>query len=317
MAITAAMVKELRESTGAGMMECKKALTETNGDMDAAVEFLRKNGIMKAEKKASRIAAEGLTRVVLKDDKTAAVVEVNSETDFVAKNEQFQNFVEAVAQQAVNSDAKDLESFMAEKWNADESKTVNDALIEITAVISEKLSIRRFEKVVATNGIVVPYVHGNGRISVIVEAETDVVNDNIKEAVKNVAMQVAALNPKYVATEDVSQEYRDHEKEILLAQALKENEELPEGKRKPQEIIEKMLVGRLNKELKEICLNEQVFVKAEDGKQTVGQYIAKVGKDNNANLSIKKFVRFETGEGIEKKNENFAEEVAKQAAGLN
>ena len=317
MAITAAMVKELRESTGAGMMECKKALTETNGDMDAAVEFLRKNGIMKAEKKASRIAAEGLTRVVLKDDKTAAVVEVNSETDFVAKNEQFQNFVEAVAQQAVNSDAKDLESFMAEKWNADESKTVNDALIEITAVISEKLSIRRFEKVVASNGIVVPYVHGNGRISVIVEAETDVVNDDIKEAVKNVAMQVAALNPKYVATEDVSQEYRDHEKEILLAQALKENEELPEGKRKPQEIIEKMLIGRLNKEFKEICLNDQVYVKAEDGKQSVGQYLAQVGKANNANLSIKRFVRFETGEGIEKKNENFAEEVAKQAAGLN
>ena len=317
MAITAAMVKELRESTGAGMMECKKALTETNGDMDAAVEFLRKNGIMKAEKKASRIAAEGLTRVVLKDDQTAAVVEVNSETDFVAQNDKFQSFVEAVAQQAVNSDAKDLDSFMAEKWNLDESKTVNDALVEITAVISEKLSIRRFEKVVASNGIVVPYVHGNGRISVVVEAETDVVNDNIKEAVKNVAMQVAALNPKYVATEDVSQEYRDHEKEILLAQAMKENEELPEGKRKPQEIIEKMLIGRLNKELKEICLNEQVFVKAEDGKQTVGQYIAKVGKDNNANLSIKKFVRFETGEGIEKKNENFAEEVAKQAAGLN
>ena len=317
MAITAAMVKELRESTGAGMMECKKALTETNGDMDAAVEFLRKNGIMKAEKKASRIAAEGLTRVVVKDDKTAAVVEVNSETDFVAKNEQFQSFVEAVAQQAVNSDAKDLESFMAEKWNLDESKTVNDALVEITAIISEKLSIRRFEKVVASNGIVVPYVHGNGRISVIVEADTDVVNDDIKEAVKNIAMQVAALNPKYVATEDVSQEYRDHEKEILLAQAMKENEELPEGKRKPQEIIEKMLIGRLNKELKEICLNEQVFVKAEDGKQTVGQYIAKVAKDNNANLSIKRFVRFETGEGIEKKNENFAEEVAKQAAGLN
>ena len=317
MAITAAMVKELRESTGAGMMECKKALTETNGDMDAAVEFLRKNGIMKAEKKASRIAAEGLTRIAVKDDKTAAVVEVNSETDFVAQNDKFQSFVEAVAQQAVNSDAKDLDSFMAEKWNLDESKTVNDALVEITAVISEKLSIRRFEKVVASNGIVVPYVHGNGRISVVVEAETDVVNDNIKEAVKNVAMQVAALNPKYVATEDVSQEYRDHEKEILLAQAMKENEELPEGKRKPQEIIEKMLIGRLNKELKEICLNEQVFVKAEDGKQTVGQYIAKVAKDNNANLSIKRFVRFETGEGIEKKNENFAEEVAKQAAGLN
>lgn len=317
MAITAAMVKELRESTGAGMMECKKALTETNGDMDAAVEFLRKNGIMKAEKKASRIAAEGLTKIAVKDDKTAAVVEVNSETDFVAQNEKFQAFVEAVANQAVNSDSKDMDSFMAEKWNEDASKTVSDALVEITAVISEKLSIRRFEKVVASNGIVVPYVHGNGRISVIVEADTDVVNDEIKNAVKNIAMQVAALNPKYVATEDVSQEYRDHEKEILLAQAMKENEELPEGKRKPQEIIEKMLIGRLNKELKEICLNEQVYVKAEDGKQTVGQYVAQVAKNNGANLSIKRFVRFETGEGIEKKSENFAEEVAKQAAGLN
>ena len=316
MAITAAMVKELRESTGAGMMECKKALTETNGDMDAAVEYLRKNGIMKAEKKASRIAAEGLTRIATKDDKTAAVVEVNSETDFVAQNEKFQSFVEAVATQAVNSDSKDLESFMAEKWNLDESKTVNDALVEITAVISEKLSIRRFEKVVAENGIVVPYVHGGGRISVLVEADTDVVNDDIKDAVKNVAMQVAALNPKFISSEDISEEYRNHEKEILLAQAMKENEELPEGKRKPQEIIEKMLIGRLNKEFKEICLNEQVYVKAEDGKQTVAQYLAQVGKNNNANLKIKKIVRFETGEGIEKKNENFAEEVAKQAGGL-
>ena len=317
MAITAAMVKELRESTGAGMMECKKALTETNGDMDAAVEYLRKNGIMKAEKKASRIAAEGLTRIAVKDDQTAAVVEVNSETDFVAQNEKFQAFVEAVATQAVNSDSADLDAFMAEKWNLDESKTVSDALVEITAVISEKLSIRRFEKVVASNGIVVPYVHGGGRISVIVEATTDVVNDEIKDAVKNVAMQVAALNPKFVSSEEISEEYRNHEKEILLAQAMKENEELPEGKRKPQEIIEKMLVGRLNKEFKEICLNDQVYVKAEDGKQSVGQYLAQVGKANGANLSIKRFVRFETGEGIEKKNENFAEEVAKQAAGLN
>ncbi len=317
MAITAAMVKELRESTGAGMMECKKALTETNGDMDAAVEYLRKNGIMKAEKKASRIAAEGLTRIAVKDDKTAAVVEVNSETDFVAQNDKFQSFVEAVAKQAVESDSKDLESFMAEKWNEDASKSVNDALVEITAVISEKLSIRRFEKVVAENGIVVPYVHGGGRISVLVEANTDVVNDEIKDAVKNVAMQVAALNPKFVSSEEISEEYRNHEKEILLAQAMKENEELPEGKRKPQEIIEKMLIGRLNKEFKEICLNDQVYVKAEDGKQTVGQYLAQVGKANSANLSIKRFVRFETGEGIEKKNENFAEEVAKQAGGLN
>ncbi len=316
MAITAAMVKELRESTGAGMMECKKALTETNGDMDAAVEYLRKNGIMKAEKKASRIAAEGLTRIAVKDDKTAAVVEVNSETDFVAQNEKFQAFVEAVAKQAVESDSKDMDAFMAEKWNEDASKTVNDALVEITAVISEKLSIRRFEKVVAENGIVVPYVHGGGRISVLVEADTDVVNDDIKDAVKNVAMQVAALSPKFVSSEEISEEYRNHEKEILLAQAMKENEELPEGKRKPQEIIEKMLIGRRNKEFKEICLNDQVYVKAEDGKQSVSQYIAQVAKANNANLKIKRFVRFETGEGIEKKNENFAEEVAKQAGQL-
>ena len=313
MAITAAMVKELRESTGAGMMDCKKALTETNGNMDEAVEYLRKNGQMKADKKASRIAAEGLTRIAVQDDTTAAVVEVNSETDFVAQNEKFQNYVEAVAEQAVKSDAKDMDAFLAEKWVKDPSKTVQEALVEITAVISEKISIRRFEKMVASHGVVVGYVHGGGRISVLVEADTDVVNDNIKEAMKNIAMQIAALSPKYIDMNDVPQEYRDHEKEILLAQALKENEELPEEKRKPQQIIEKMLIGRLQKELKEICLNEQVYVKAEDGKQTVAQYVAQVAKANGANLTVKRFTRFETGEGIEKRSENFAEEVAKQA----
>jgi elongation factor Ts len=312
-AITAAMVKELRESTGAGMMECKKALAASDGDMDAAVEFLRKNGQAKAEKKASRIAAEGLTAVAVKDEKTAAVVEVNSETDFVAKNEKFQAFVNAVATQAVNSDSQDLDSFMNEAWNEDSSKSVKEALVEITAVISEKIDIRRFEKLTASEGIVVPYVHGGGRISVLVEAKTDVVNDDIKEALHNVAMQVAALAPKYVDMNDVPEEYKEHEKEILLAQATKENEELPEEKRKPQQILEKMLVGRLNKQLKEICLNEQVYVKAEDGKQTVAQYIAQVAKANGADLSIKSFVRFETGEGIEKKQDNFAEEVMAQA----
>ena len=312
-AITAAMVKELRESTGAGMMECKKALAASDGDMDAAVEFLRKNGQARAEKKASRIAAEGLTAVAVKDEKTAAVVEVNSETDFVAKNEKFQAFVNAVATQAVNSDSQDLDSFMNEAWNEDSSKSVKEALVEITAVISEKIDIRRFEKLTASEGIVVPYVHGGGRISVLVEAKTDVVNDDIKEALHNVAMQVAALAPKYVDMNDVPEEYKEHEKEILLAQATKENEELPEEKRKPQQILEKMLVGRLNKQLKEICLNEQVYVKAEDGKQTVAQYIAQVAKANSADLSIKSFVRFETGEGIEKKQDNFAEEVMAQA----
>ncbi|MSS63735.1 translation elongation factor Ts [Velocimicrobium porci] len=306
MAITAAMVKELREMTGAGMMDCKKALNETNGDMEAAVEFLRKNGQAKAEKKAGRIAAEGLCKVIVKEDKTAAVVEVNSETDFVAKNEEFQNFVTAVAEQAINSEAKDMDAFLAENWNADASKTVKEALVEKIAVIGENLTIRRFEKVVAENGCVVSYTHGGGRIGVIVEADTDVVNDAIKEALTNVAMQVAALAPKYVSQADVSEEYKEHEKSILLEQAKNENPDKPEG------IIEKMIIGRLNKELKEICLLEQAYVKAEDGKQSVGKYLEQVAKENGANLTVKKFVRFETGEGIEKKEEDFAAEVAKQ-----
>ena len=311
--ITAAQVKELREMSGAGMMECKKALTETNGDMDAAMEFLRKNGQAKVEKKAGRIAAEGLTAVCVKDDHCAAVVEVNSETDFVAQNDKFKAFVAAVAKQASESDSKDLDGFMAEKWNENPAQTVQEALAEITLVISEKIDIRRFEKVVENNGIIVSYIHGGGRISVLVDAETGANNDAVKEALKNVAMQVAALNARYIAMDDVPEDFKEHEKEILLAQATKENEELPEGKRKPQEILEKMLVGRLNKELKEMCLMEQVYVKAEDGKQTVAQYLAQVAKDNGTTLKVKRIVRFETGEGIEKREENFAEEVAKQA----
>ena len=212
MAITAAMVKELREMTGAGMMDCKKALNETNGDMDAAIEFLRKNGQAKAEKKAGRIAAEGLCTVVVKDEKTAAVVEVNSETDFVAKNDTFKSFVEAVAVQAVESDAADMEAFLSEAWNEDSSKTVKDALVEKVAVIGENLNIRRFEKVTAENGCVVSYIHGGGRIGVIVEAETETVNDTVKEALTNIAMQIAALSPKYVSRDEISAEYIAHEK---------------------------------------------------------------------------------------------------------
>lgn len=306
--ITAAMVKELREATGAGMMDCKKALNETNGNMEEAVEFLRKNGQAKAEKKASRIAAEGICRIALDGDKVAAVVEVNSETDFVAKNEEFQKFVESVAQQAVKSDAAEIDAFLAENWMEDSSKTVKEALVEKIAVIGENLNIRRFQKVTAENGFVVSYVHGGGRIGVIVEAATDVVNDTIKEAMTNIAMQVAALNPKYVATADVSEEYKIHEQEIIKAQI----EQDPKMAGKPEKVIEGAIIGRLNKELKEVCLLEQVYVKAEDGKQTVAQYVAQVGKENNANLSIKSFVRFETGEGLEKKNEDFAAEVAAQ-----
>lgn len=308
MAITAAMVKELREMSGAGMMDCKKALNETNGDMDAAMEFLRKNGQAKAEKKAGRIAAEGLCKVVVKDDKVAAVVEVNSETDFVAKNEKFQNFVADVANQALASDAADIDAFMAESWNADASKTVKDILVEQIATIGENLNIRRFEKVTAENGCVVSYTHGGGRIGVIVEAATDVVNDAVKEALTNVAMQIAALSPKYVSTDEVSEEYKAHEKEILMAQIAND----PKMAGKPEKVIEGAVSGRLAKELKEVCLLEQVYVKAEDGKQSVGKYIEQVAKETGANLSVKKFVRFETGEGIEKKTEDFAAEVAAQ-----
>ena len=303
MAITASMVKELREMTGAGMMDCKKALNETNGDMDAAIEFLRKNGQAKAEKKAGRIAAEGIVKAVVKDDKVAAIVEVNSETDFVAKNEEFQGFVDAVVNQVADSDAADMDAFMAEAWEADTTKTVKDALVEKVAVIGENLNIRRFEKIV-TDGCVVDYIHGGGRIGVLIEAEADVVNDEIKKCLKNVAMQVAAMSPKYTSRAEVSQEYMDHEKEILLAAAKKENPE------KPENIIEKMIIGRLNKELKEICLLDQAYV--QDSDLTVAKYVEKVAKENNANVTVKRFVRFETGEGIEKKQEDFAAEVAAQ-----
>lgn len=311
MAITAGMVKELRELTGAGMMDCKKALNETNGNMEEAVEYLRKNGQAKAEKKAARIAAEGLCAVVVKDEKTAAVVEVNSETDFVAKNETFQAFVKAVANQAVNSDAADLDAFMEEAWIEDSTKTLKDALVEKVAVIGENLKIRRFEKVVASNGCVVSYVHGGGRIGVIVEADAAVVNDAVKEAMTNIAMQVAALNPKYVSRDEISAEYIAHEKEILLAQIMND----PKESQKPEKVINGMIEGRVSKELKEICLVDQVYVKAEDGKQTVAKYLEEVSKAAGTAVSVKRFVRFETGEGLEKKNEDFAAEVAAQMGG--
>ena len=306
MAVTASMVKELREMTGAGMMDCKKALTETNGDIDEAIEYLRKNGQAKAEKKAGRIAAEGIVMADVQDDKKAAIVEVNSETDFVAKNAEFQEFVKAVVDQALETEAADIDAFMAETWKADGTKTVKDALTEKISIIGENLNIRRFDKIV-TDGCVVSYIHGGGRIGVLVEADTDVVNDEIRHCLKNVAMQVAAMSPKYVSRGEVSQDYLDHEKEILLAQAKLENPN------KPDNIIEKIIIGRLNKELKEICLLDQVYV--QDSDLTVAKYVDKVAKENGANVTVKKFVRFETGEGLEKKNEDFAAEVAAQMAG--
>ena len=307
MAVTAAMVKELREMTGAGMMDCKKALAATDGDMDKAVEFLREKGLAGAAKKAGRIAAEGIVATKLAEDgKTAVVVEVNAETDFVAKNEKFQSYVADVAAQALASDAADMDAFMAEKWAKDESLTVAEALSSQISIIGENMKIRRFEKLTEANGFVASYIHAGGKIGVLVDVETDVVNDEIKEMAKNVAMQAAALKPLYTNRDEVDAEYIEKEKEILTVAAKNEK---PDANDK---IISGMVMGRINKELKEICLLDQVYVKAEDGKQSVAQYVAQVAKANNAKVTVKKFVRFETGEGLEKKEENFAEEVAKQ-----
>lgn len=310
MEITAAMVKQLREMTGAGVMNCKKALVETDGDFDKAIEVLREKGEATAVKKAGRIAAEGTVLAVVKEDKEAVIVEVNSETDFVAKNEKFRTFVADVAEQIFASSADSVEALSEEAWIKDSSKTVKEELVSQIAVIGENLSIRRFQKI-STDGIVVPYVHGGGRIGVLVEANADVVNDEVKEALRNIAMQIAALNPKYTSRDEVSEEFIAHEKEILLAQIKND----PKEASKPEKVIEGMISGRINKEMKEICLLDQVYVKAEDGKQSVAKYVEEVAKATGSNLSIKGFVRFETGEGIEKKEENFAEEVAKQMAG--
>ena len=309
MAITAAMVKELREISGAGMMDCKKALTATEGDMDKAMEFLREKGLATAQKKASRIAAEGIVMLkVAEDSKKAVAVEVNAETDFVAKNEKFQAYVAQVAEQALETEAADIDAFLAETWKFDTTKTVNEALAGQVAVIGENMKIRRFQKVEEENGFVASYTHMGGKIGVLVDVVTDVVNDEIKEMAKNVAMQIAALNPKYTNTSEVSEEYIAHEKEILMAQIQND----PKESQKPEKVIQGMISGRINKELKEICLLDQVYVKAEDGKQSVEKYVAEVAKANGANVTIKGFVRYETGEGIEKKEEDFAAEVAKQ-----
>ena len=309
MAVTAAMVKELRETTGAGMMDCKKALAATDGDMEKAVEFLREKGLAGAAKKAGRIAAEGIVDTAMSaDEKTAVVVEVNAETDFVAKNAKFQAYVADVAAQALASSAADLDSFMDEKWAKDTTLTVKEALSSQISIIGENMNIRRFAKVSEENGIVVSYIHAGGKIGVLVDVETDVINDAVKEMARNVAMQAAALKPTFTNRDEVSPEFIEHEKAILIAQIQND----PKEASKPEKVIQGMIQGRINKELKEFCLMDQVYVKAEDGKQSVSQYVASVAKANNAKINIKKFVRFETGEGLEKKEENFAEEVAKQ-----
>ena len=309
MAITAGMVKELREMTGAGMMDCKKALTEADGSMEKAVELLREKGLAASAKKAGRIASEGMVAVYLSDDnKIGAIVEVNSETDFVAKNQVFRDYVAAVAKQASETTAADMDAFFEEKWALDPQFTVKEALSQQVAVIGENLNIRRFEKYEKTQaGKLVSYIHGGGRIGVLIELACENEAEELVELGKNIAMQIAALNPKFITENDVPADFIAKETEILTVQAKND----PKNANKPDEIIEKMITGRLNKELKEVCLLEQEYFKGEN-KESVGKYVESVAKAEGCKLVVTKFIRFETGEGIEKKEEDFAAEVAAQ-----
>ena len=303
MAVTASMVKELREATGAGMMDCKKALTETDGDMEKAVDYLRENGLAKAAKKAGRVASEGLVRLSFKDDFTsAALIEVNSETDFVAKNEEFVGFVENLAAMVLSSDVSEVEDFMKLPYMSEGS--VQDALNNKIAKIGENMSIRRFAKFQTPGVKYAGYVHGGGNIGVIIGIKTEATGEEISVVGKDVAMQTASMKPQFVDESSIDPDYIEHEKQILMAQALNEG--------KPAEIVENMVTGRLKKELKETCLVEQKFVKNND--MSVKEYVDAVAKDLGKDMKVVEMLRFEVGEGIEKKEENFAEEVAKQMA---
>ncbi len=296
MAFTAKDVQSLREKTGVGMMDCKKALTEANGDMEKAVELLREKGLAAAAKKAGRIAAEGVVCSTVQGN-VGAVVEVNSETDFVAKNEDFVNFVEAVANTVIAENPADMDALMNAKL-AGSGETVQAALQDKILVIGENLKIRRFERY---EGVCASYVHGGGRIGVLVQFETDLGDKAEFEAYgKDIAMQIAAVGPQYVSREDVPAEVVDKEKEILTVQAMNEG--------KPQNIAEKMVAGRISKFYKEICLVDQPFVK--NGDQSVAEYTEATAKELGGSIKILRFTRFEKGEGLEKREDNFADEVA-------
>lgn len=300
MAVTASMVKELREMTGAGMMDCKKILVEADGNMDKAIELLREKGLAKAAKKAGRVAAQGLVKFAISEDGTkASMVEVNSETDFVAKNEEFIIFVEGLAKLALDNEAADLEAFSALPF---EGSTVKDVLTEKIAKIGENMNIRRFTRMDQTGVKYVGYLHGNGKIGVVVGLETEAPISDVSVCGKDVAMQVASMNPKFLDESQVDPEYLENEKKILVQQALNEG--------KSADIVEKMVTGRLKKELKETCLVEQKFVK--DNDLTVKQYVENTAEEIGKSIKVVSMARYEVGEGIEKKEENFAEEVAKQ-----
>jgi len=301
MEVTASLVKELRERTGAGMMDCKKVLVETSGDMEKAIELLREKGLAKAAKKAGRVASEGLVKLAFAGDgKKAAAIEVNSETDFVAKNDEFIEFVTVLADKALETSSDDMEAFMALDYAGE--GTVQDALNNKIAKIGENMNIRRFVKFEAPGVVYTGYTHSNGKIGVIIGFETEATADEISVMGRDVAMQVASMNPKFIDETSVDPEYLENEKKILVQQALNEG--------KPADIVEKMVVGRLKKELKETCLTEQKFVK--DGELSVKQYIDNAAKEIGKAIKVVEMLRYEVGEGIEKKEENFAEEVAKQ-----
>ena len=307
MTVTAAMVKELRDISGAGMSACKNALVEANGDIKRASEILREKGLATAAKKAGRVAAEGLVAIALTPDrKKGAIVEVNSETDFVAKNEDFVKFVQDMANQALASTAETVDVLLAEKWIGDAGQTVQEALAHKVATIGENIGLRRFTRYqVSGNETLVDYIHGGGRVGVLVKLTAPAINDAVLEAGRNIGMQIAAMSPQFVSSQDMSQEYIANEKAILLKTALNENAEME--KPRPDNVIEKMVEGRLQKQLKEICLVESEYVR--DDSMTVGQYLKTVSAE------VVQFTRFEKGEGVEKKEENFAEEVAKAMQG--
>lgn len=301
--ITAQSVKELREKTGAGMMDCKKALTESQGDMEKAVEILREKGLAAAAKKAGRVAAEGIVKTYISEDsKLAGIVELNCETDFVAANEEFVNFANRLAEMASTTSASNVEEFVAEKFNSE--NTVSEALTALIAKLGENMTVRRFDKFNVANGVVESYIHGGGRIGVVVELNCDADNTAVlKEVAKDVCMQVAATNPAFLSREGVDTDSLEKEKEIYRVQALNEG--------KPENIVEKMVMGRIQKYYKEVCLLDQAWVK--DGDKSISKYLQEKSKEVGSPITINKFVRFERGEGIEKAEDNFADEVAKMS----
>ena len=291
---TAKDVKELREMTGCGMMDCKKALTETNGDKEKAVEFLREKGLATAAKKSSRIAAEGIVKDYVANN-VGVILEVNAETDFVAKNEQFLDFVDVVAKSVAENNPQDVEALKAVSVGG---TTIGDMLTEKIATIGENMNIRRFARY---EGEVATYIHAGGKIGVLVKFDTDVAsNEGFKDFAKDIAMQIAAVNPTYVRSSEVPSDVVEKEKEILMAQAINEG--------KPANIAEKMVAGRIQKYYKEVCLIEQPFIK--DGDLSVAKYTEEKAKEFGGKIEIVSFARFEKGEGLEKKEDNFADEVA-------